>query len=85
MQVIKLAGEGWGEGPDVLLLHGLGSCRQDWQPQIKDLADRYRLWCCDLRGQGASPKQPPYDPATMAADVLRWLDDRGVGARNNFV
>lgn len=80
MQSMTLAGEGKGQGPDVLLLHGLGSCCQDWQPQIKGLAHRYRVWCCDLRGQGASPRRPPYDPATLAADVLQWLDEHGVGS-----
>ncbi len=80
MPQMTLVGEGGGEGPDVLLLHGLGSCRQDWQPQVDGLQDRYCLWRCDLRGQGDSPRTPPYDPATLAADVARWLDERGLGA-----
>ena len=44
-----------GNGPPVLLLHGLGSCAADWLPQVSVLEPRYRVIAMDLPGHGASP------------------------------
>jgi pimeloyl-ACP methyl ester carboxylesterase len=37
---------------DVVLLHGLGSCGDDWGMQIPDLARQYRVIAPDLPGHG---------------------------------
>ncbi|MEG1118052.1 MAG: alpha/beta fold hydrolase, partial [Janthinobacterium sp.] len=44
-----------GQGDPVFLLHGLGSCAEDWRPQIDALGSGHRLIVPDLRGHGASP------------------------------
>lgn len=41
-----------GEGPDVLLIGGLGDTVESWQFQLDGLADRYRLTAFDNRGAG---------------------------------
>src|SRR5688572_18383075 len=41
-----------GEGPDVLLIGGLGGTVEAWQFQLEGLADRYRLTAFDNRGAG---------------------------------
>jgi pimeloyl-ACP methyl ester carboxylesterase len=41
-----------GEGPDVLLIGGLGDTVESWQFQLDALADRYRLTAFDNRGAG---------------------------------
>ncbi|TFV88590.1 alpha/beta hydrolase [Blastococcus sp. CT_GayMR16] len=67
-----------GEGPDVLLIGGLGDTVESWQFQLDGLADRYRLTAFDNRGAGRT--KMPDDPATVeamaddAAAVLRALD-----------
>ncbi len=38
-----------GEGPDVLLIAGLGDPVEAWQPQLDGLSDRYRLTAYDNR------------------------------------
>lgn len=45
----------YGDGPPLLLIHGLGSSGDDWAFQIGPLARHYRLLVPDLRGCGASP------------------------------
>src|SRR3990167_3541668 len=42
-----------GHGLPVLLLHGLGSSSQDWQPQIDALSRFAEVFALDLRGHGA--------------------------------
>jgi pimeloyl-ACP methyl ester carboxylesterase len=66
-----------GEGPDVLLIGGLGDTVESWQFQLDGLADRYRLIAFDNRGAGRTAM--PDEPVTVkamaddAAGVLRGL------------
>ena len=67
-----------GQGPDVLLIGGLGDTVESWQYQLDGLADRYRLTAFDNRGAGRTAM--PEGPVTVeamaddAAAVLRALD-----------
>lgn len=64
-----------GEGPPVVLLHGLGSGGNDWFPITPFLAPDYRLLLIDLRGHGhSSLPRDSYSIAAMASDVLAVLD-----------
>jgi pimeloyl-ACP methyl ester carboxylesterase len=67
-----------GEGPDVLLIGGLGDTVESWQFQLDGLADHYRLTAFDNRGAGrtAMPKGPVSVDAMAddAAAVLRALE-----------
>ena len=72
--VIDLAYGEAGHGPPLVLLHGLGSSRNDWLLQLPVFIPRYRTVALDLRGHGASPKPPgPYRLNQFAADVARLL------------
>lgn len=64
------------EAPVVLLLHGLGSCGEDWGLQVPALRADYSLVLPDLRGQGRTPMPPGWPTiADLAADVRALLDD----------
>lgn len=43
-----------GEGPPVLLVHGLGSRADDWALTMKELRSHYRVYAIDLLGHGHS-------------------------------
>jgi pimeloyl-ACP methyl ester carboxylesterase len=59
-----------GRGPAVVLLHGITESRRTWDPLVAPLiAAGYRIFAIDLRGHGDSSRTPPYDLATMAADL----------------
>lgn len=64
-----------GEGPPLLLLHGVGHHWQSWQPVIELLGDRYELIAADLPGFGRSAPLPSgVTPAIPAyADALEWF------------
>src|SRR4029077_4808215 len=45
-----------GSGPVVVLLHGLGSRKDDWLPVLEAMAQKYRLLVPDQIGFGKSDK-----------------------------
>jgi pimeloyl-ACP methyl ester carboxylesterase len=45
-----------GDGPPLLLLHGIGSNRETWRPVLKPLAQRFTVIAPDLLGHGESAK-----------------------------
>jgi len=65
-----------GEGPPILLLHGLASSGIDWFPIAPALASRHRLLLMDLRGHGHSslPQANGYGMEAMAGDAWRLLE-----------
>jgi pimeloyl-ACP methyl ester carboxylesterase len=72
-----------GEGPDVLLLHGLGGTKSSFFETAGVLArDGYRVHALDLPGFGASskPLTAPYSASWFAATVLETMDAMGVDA-----
>jgi pimeloyl-ACP methyl ester carboxylesterase len=49
-----------GEGPPLLLVHGLSGAWQNWLEQISHFADTHRVIAVDLPGFGSSP-MPPWE------------------------
>ncbi|PZW43553.1 pimeloyl-ACP methyl ester carboxylesterase [Humitalea rosea] len=66
-----------GQGPVVVLLHGLFGAAGNWGSIQKALAERYRVLALDLRNHGASPHAATMDQADMAADVAETLAAEG--------
>jgi pimeloyl-ACP methyl ester carboxylesterase len=68
-----------GEGPDVLLIGGLGDTVESWQFQLEGLADRYRLTAFDNRGAGRTPQSgEQLSTPMMAEDSAALLRALGV-------
>ena len=71
---IELWTERRGQGPDVLLIAGLGDPAEAWQPQLDGLSDRFRLTAFDNRGAGRTPLPKGHlSAATMADDAAALL------------
>lgn len=67
-----------GEGPPLILLHGLFGAGQNWGAIRKALAPRFRVLAPDLRNHGASPQHADMSYAAMAADVVETMDAAGI-------
>ena len=76
---ITLEGETLGEGPPVVLLHGLSATRRNVVQGSRALVKRgYRLISYDARGHGESARAPSYQYADLVADLEAVLDDLGL-------
>lgn len=72
---IELDYEDYGKGDVLLLLHGLGSTKKDWDGQVPFFSDKYRVIALDLRGHGDSTKPlDAYGVELMTEDVKQLLD-----------
>lgn len=70
-----------GEGEVVLLLHGLGSTKADWDLQVEEFSKEFRVLAPDLRGHGNSSKpteRSAYGIDQCAEDMQLLLDELGV-------
>lgn len=65
---------GEGEGPPVVLLHGLFGAAQNFGAIQRRLARRRRIVALDLRNHGNSPHADAMDYPTLAADVAETLE-----------
>ncbi|MGI9129403.1 MAG: alpha/beta fold hydrolase [Roseomonas sp.] len=67
-----------GQGPPLVLLHGLFGSARNWGAVQKALATDYRVVALDLRNHGASPHAPGVDYAVQAADVAETMAALGI-------
>ncbi|MHA7209878.1 alpha/beta fold hydrolase [Arthrobacter sp. MDT1-65] len=68
-----------GEGPDVLLIGGLGDTVESWQSQLDGLSDRFRLTAFDNRGAGrTSGPGGPLSVGTLADDAAEVLEAHAI-------
>ncbi len=67
-----------GSGEPLVLLHGLGSCVEDWSLQSAYFRANFKVIMIDLRGHGQSdkprPHQKDYSVERMAKDVKEVLE-----------
>jgi pimeloyl-ACP methyl ester carboxylesterase len=76
---VVLDGEQAGEGPPVVLLHGLSATRRNVVQGSRHLTKRgYRLIAYDARGHGASSPGASYDYAELVDDLEAVLEHLGI-------
>src|SRR5207247_8463821 len=78
---VRLAVREWpGEGPSILLLHGLASSSHIWDLVAPRLAPRFRVVAYDQRGHGLSGKPSSgYGFDRLIADATEVIRTLGLG------
>jgi pimeloyl-ACP methyl ester carboxylesterase len=69
-----------GQGPDLVLLHGLGGSSFSWRHNRAQLSRHFRVITPDLPGHGRSPAPlgADYRPEALVRGVLDFLDWQGL-------
>ncbi|HEX5625664.1 MAG TPA: alpha/beta fold hydrolase [Saprospiraceae bacterium] len=67
-----------GTGPELVILHGLFGCLDNWQSLTKLLEPDFTVYRLDLRNHGKSPHAAAHSYPLMAEDLLHFLDVHGL-------
>lgn len=79
MRTIELVFESFGKGgPALLILHGLFGSGRNWNHIARKLSVYHRVLVPDLRNHGRSGHSPEMDYPHLAADLVRFLNSRGI-------
>lgn len=68
----------FGEGPTLVVLHGLFGMLDNWQTLARQLSTERHVLLLDLRNHGRSPHKPEMDYHLMAEDVAETLESLGI-------
>ena len=79
LQAVALNHTDLGDGPPIIILHGLFGRLRNWQAMQKQLARGARIITADLRNHGESPWSNEMSYPAMAADIAKLIKDLDVG------
>ncbi len=75
---VDIAHQTLGEGPPLLVLHGLFGSGVNWRSIARGLARCRTVHLLDARNHGASPHHPHMDYPALARDVAAFMDREGI-------
>ena len=67
-----------GEGPPLIILHGLLGSADNWRSMSRRLCAHYQVFALDLRNHGRSPPSDILDYDIMAADVREFMEQQAL-------
>ncbi|MEO1514600.1 MAG: alpha/beta fold hydrolase [Bacteroidota bacterium] len=67
-----------GQGPPLVILHGLFGMLDNWQTIARKLSDEFSIYLVDLRNHGRSPHLPDFNYALMAEDLNEFLESQWI-------
>jgi esterase len=69
----------YGEGPPLIIVHGLLGSGGNWHSLASGpFAPHFSVYTVDQRNHGRSPHDDRFDYPSMVADLVEFLDDRGI-------
>lgn len=75
---VNLAFSAYGDGPPLVILHGLFGSARNWRTIAEQLADTYRVYAVDLRNHGESEHADSMSFSEMIDDLRVFLDAEGL-------
>ena len=78
MNALELYTKIVGNGPPLVILHGLFGSWENWGSQIRQLADHFTVYAMDARNHGKSPHSDMMNYNLMADDVTFTMNQMGI-------
>ncbi len=75
---MKLFFRKYGQGPPLIILHGLYGSSDNWLSVAKTISDRFTVYLPDQRNHGHSPHDDNNDYGSMSDDLLEFANDQGL-------
>jgi len=72
---MKLHFREYGQGPPLIILHGLFGSSDNWLTQAKLYASSYKVYAVDQRNHGLSPHSNAFDYISMVGDLAEFFSD----------
>lgn len=69
-----------GEGPPLIILHGLFGCADNWLPIAKSLENIRTVYMIDQRNHGHSPHHPNFSYDDMLDDLYTFIEHHNLDA-----
>ena len=73
---MKLNFKTFGEGPPLVILHGLFGMLDNWKSIGTQLSKDFSVYLVDIRNHGRSPHSPTHTYADIASDLNQWMEDQ---------
>ncbi len=73
-----LHSESFGQGPDLVFLHGLFGAGDNWRSVARKLSDDYRVHLLDLPNHGRSEWLDDPQLSTLAEIVTQWISEQDI-------
>ena len=74
-RVMKLFFRKYGNGPPLVILHGLYGSSDNWVTIAKHLSDSFTVYLPDQRNHGQSPHSKIHDYDSMSDDLYELVND----------
>lgn len=72
--MIQLNYKKWGEGPAIIVLHGLFGSLDNWATLSRQWADSFTMYLVDLRNHGKSPHTDTHTLSDMVHDLVDFIE-----------
>jgi pimeloyl-ACP methyl ester carboxylesterase len=73
-EIINLHNKKTGQGPALIILHGLFGSLDNWQSIVRLLSTDFTVYSLDLRNHGKSPHTTTFSFESMALDVFQFIE-----------
>lgn len=76
--MLQLNFKTFGQGPAVIILHGLFGSLDNWISLARRLAEEHSVYLVDQRNHGKSPHTEAFNYALLAEDLHDFMDSHGI-------
>lgn len=77
---MKLHFRKMGDGPNLIILHGLFGSSDNWQTLGRKYAEDFTVYLVDQRNHGHSQRSDEFTYELMASDLLELMDDEDINS-----